>query len=477
MNKNTSKGLKKRNIAIFIFLFFLAHSSVAIEPSGTLPVLYVTTQDGAEITSKEDYVAGDYYLVANGCAGFSDIGDSDNRPSLQIRGRGNYTWTNYEKKPFRLKLDKKADLMGTGKSKHYSLLPHCDDYYGYIRDHVGFELSRRMGLAWTPRHEPVELVLNGDYRGIYFLTEQIKIAPNRVNITEQEDMETDPEHITGGWLLEIDNYWDDKQLHVTDSSGEELLINITSHSPEDLSPEQFDYMYSLIYKTDSLIKVDDKTDTAWESAIDMDSLACFYIINELMDNIEAFHGSCWMHKERGENTKLIFGPVWDFGNAFSRGIEEQDFIYNLEGIWKEGYSTTWIKDIALFPRFQECVMRHWNAFFQAGKTDITDFVDHFYETILPAVAANDERWPGLRVNLDYHTEFLRRYQAKTDFLNERWAQNSAIDAIRDKSSGDYHVTDIMGRTLFHGSTLPSTLPPGQILIIHQGDKIIKRITR
>ena len=468
----------KRYIYLTLFLLIAVETLFAVEPTGTLPVMYVTTAGGAEITSKEDYLDGNYYMVANGYEQLSDIGSADKPLPLQIRGRGNYTWTNFDKKPFRLKLNKKADLMGTGASKHYCLLPHCDDYYAYLRNTVGFELSRRIGLAWTPGQVPVELVLNGDYRGLYFLTEQIKVATNRVNMTEQNDLETDPSLITGGWLMEIDNYWEDGQLHVVDATGTKLLINIAPKSPEVLSTEQYNYMYSRLYRIDSLIKVNDKADVKWEQYIDIDTLACFYIINELMDNIEAFHGSCWIHKERGDDTKLLFGPVWDFGNAFSREVDQQDVIYRLDGEWKGKYSATWIKDIVRFPRFVDCVKRHWNAFFNDGQTDIDSFTATFHSTIATAAAADSERWPALAPDFAARDEFLRRYHSKVAFLDKRWNYNSTIDDIdSDDANAPYIVTDAMGRIVYSGTTLPADLPRRQLLIIRHGNTVSKRIYR
>jgi hypothetical protein len=132
--------------------------------------------------------------------------------AMEIRGRGNYTWTGFDKKPYRIKLGEKKKLLGMNKSRHFTLLAHADDNLAFLRNTVGFELSRRLGLKYTPAQQPVEVVLNGDYIGLYFLTENIRIANDRVDITEQADMTTHPDSITGGWLIEIDNYTEDNQV-------------------------------------------------------------------------------------------------------------------------------------------------------------------------------------------------------------------------------------------------------------------------
>lgn len=445
-----------------------AHAQVGV--TGTLPVLVVTTNEGAEITSTETYVAGSYYLDPMGHEEVAQLGSAEAPLPLQIRGRGNFTWTNYEKKPYRLKLDKKANLMGRGKSKHYCLLPHCDDYYGFLRNTVGFELSRRMGLAWTPGQVPVELVLNDDYKGIYFLTEQIKVDPNRVNIEEQDDGETDPELITGGWLLEIDNYLEEGQIEVHDEDGK-LRLLVTPHSPEDLSPEQRTYIETLLSDVEkSLDEIPENPATAiaWEDYIDMDTLACFYIVNELLDNIEAFHGSCWMHKQRGEDTKLLFGPVWDFGNTFNRSKEEPDFIYNLPE--PRAYASHWIDRISQSPRFQACVKSHYADFRATGGTDLDAFINNFYNEIHEAVARDAERWPELgTVNLQSRQDaFKEMLAAKIDFLDDKWLNSNGVQEIARDGDGSFRIVDMAGRVVAQGNVFNvSSLERGRLYILEQ----------
>ena len=186
------------------------NESIAQSFSGTLPVLYINTEN--PVDSKDNYVHGSCFLnVPNGSA-YSPLGSEEAPLSLWIKGRGNYTWSAFEKKPYRLKFEEKVTPMGLTQSRHFVLMANADDDYATLRNTVGFELSRLMGLDYTPSQRPVELVLNGDYKGLYMLTEKIRVAHDRVNIVEQDNRETDPYNITGGWLIEIDNYDDDQQI-------------------------------------------------------------------------------------------------------------------------------------------------------------------------------------------------------------------------------------------------------------------------
>lgn len=406
----------KRLFSVLVFLVgAFPFVAVAASFSGTLPVLYINTENNVPVVSKDDYVSASYYIDNLGLAGYESVGSVDNKLPLQIKGRGNYTWSGFDKKPYRLKLDSKAALLGMKKNKHFALLAHADDNFGFLRNTVGFELSRRIGLAFTPEQRPVEVVLNGDYIGLYFLTEVIRVDKDRVNIVEQDDNETDAEKVTGGWIVEIDNYYDPAQIEIREGNGEN--IRFTYKSPEVLSYVQENYLRNLVTAADRAIYSQDKNSMEWERYIDMDSLACFYIVQEIVDNAESFHGSCYFHKERGADTKMIFGPVWDFGNSFHRGTSL--FIHQYPP-----FGQTWIGEIAKFPRFQECVRRYWHDFYANGYVGIEQFIDSFVDKISAAAAADAVRWPDYgNPNMNYaKKQYIGYLRSKTAFLLSQWGE-------------------------------------------------------
>jgi hypothetical protein len=169
--------------------------------------------------------------------------------------------------------------MGMQPNRHYCLLVHADGQLAKLKNTVGFELSRRIGLAYTPAQEPVEVVLNGQYIGMYHLAEKIRVEKNRVNVIKQNDEETDSTKVTGGWLMEIDNYYEPNQIAFTEGNG--WVFWATPQSPEELSDVQRAYMTDFLMQADSAIYCEDKSSTEWEKYIDMDSLAIFYIIQEI----------------------------------------------------------------------------------------------------------------------------------------------------------------------------------------------------
>ena len=252
--------------------------------SGSLPVLFINTEDSCEIDSKDEYVNAEWWLDDLGDERFESIGSRKQPLKTEIKGHGNSTWTNLDKKPYRLKFEKKHEVLNMPASRHWVLMANAQYWMGQLNDALPFEIGRRMGMAWNPRMQPVEVVLNGDYIGLYFLTEKIRVAKNRVNIEEQNDYETDHDRITGGWLLEIDNYIEPDNITFIEGNGNPLWV--TTHSPEHLSAEQREYITHFLMAADEAIYCHDKSSTLWEDYIDIDSLAIFYIVHEVVDNPE-----------------------------------------------------------------------------------------------------------------------------------------------------------------------------------------------
>ena len=424
----------KRILFLSTLLLCLVNLANAVSPSGTLPVMYITTENKKPITSKEDYLNAAYYLDAKGIAGYENIGSATAPLNMEIKGRGNYSWSGFDKKPYRIKLADKQPLLGMKKSKHFALLAHADDSNdrkGYMRNAVGFELSKMIGMAYTPDAKPLEVVLNGDYIGLYFLTETIRVDKDRVNIVEQEDMETDSENITGGWLVEIDNYDSDPHITITEG-GDVYTMWVTYKTPEVLSYQQEQYLTQQIMLLDNLIYGDKNSDKLWEY-LDMDALAKFYIVQEITDNYESFHGSCYLHKDMGANAKWHFGPVWDFGSSFNR--DKSQYIYQGD-VWHNH----WIPEICQFPAFMNRVKEIWSDFYTSDINDIYSFIDAHESQISQAAAKDKQRWPqyhgsqSVGTYIDRTTNVLRQNIA---WLNEQWGSNTGNnDNPSDDKPGD-----------------------------------------
>ena len=415
----------KRTLFFSLVVCLCATLRAAVSPSGTLPVLYIQTESNAPITSKENYINATYYLDNKGLSDYQSIGSKAQPLNMEIRGRGNYTWTAFDKKPYRIKLADKQPLLGMTKSKHFALLAHADDSKGFMRNAIGFQLSKLIGITWTPTAKPLEVVLNGDYIGLYFLTETIRVDKDRVNIVEQEDEATDPIAITGGWLVEIDNYREDPQIIITEGDYYNTETAFTYKTPEVLSSAQEQFLKEEMERINTLVYGDKNSDELWKY-LDMEALARFYIVQELTDNYESFHGSCYLYREMGEGEKWNFGPVWDFGSSFNRDKSQ----YIFEGdVWHNH----WIPEICKFPAFNTCLKTLWTDFYYGDFNQIYDYIVQQKDLIASAVQADYQRWP------DYgNNDFSNRVTTVTNHLRSyaQWLNENNWAIPEDNTGGD-----------------------------------------
>lgn len=422
--------------------------------SGTLPVLYINvytdeshTQFNNEIISRDldhkNYFSyAEYWLDTNGCQwlkeqGAEDLGSKDAPLPLEIKARGNWTRRGFSKKPFKLKLKDKQKMLGMTKSKHFALLAHADDSYGYLRNFTGFNLGKRIGLPWTPAQQPVEVVINNNYRGLYFLTESIRIEKNRVNITELDDLVSDPTLASGGYLVELDNYDEDNQIRMEEKScvgGHHLdMLRITFDTPEEYSDLQRRFV------TDQFSAMNDavgaNSNTLWQY-LDMDDAARYYIVEEIISHTESFHGSTYLFRDRGEGQKWHLSPLWDCGNAFSG--PDNDFFYN-----HDSYGNTWIPSMRCNEAFNQKVRQTWMWFmtncYNGIEQDIRQYVDH----ISAAAIADRNRWRDQptpeggqpvvdNTNMaERRDEVLRRLANKTSWLRSQFGDYTTAGTVAE----------------------------------------------
>lgn len=357
-----------------------------VEPSNTLPILYIETEDHTPVDQKETYVTAKAWLDASMTEEFESLGSADEPLDLGIRGRGNASWTAY-KKPYKLKFDKKQGILGNAKNKHYVLLHYIGGYTSYFSEPLGFELGKRLGMAWTPNVEPIEVVLNGDYIGLYFLVESIRVDENRVNITEQADECDDPELVSTGWLVEIDNYADENQTVLYEPDGTQLRL--TFHTPEVLSDIQLDYISNQFEKVIEAVHNTDKTSDEWLEYIDAESCAQVYIVNELLHNYDAYNGSFYLHKDDGD--RWTFGPLWDLGYSLDK-VTDTSIMSDLP-------PTTVPKlmpEILMYSEFSHVLREVWKKFYEEQGIDwADDFIAKWESKISQAAEHDADRWPGL----------------------------------------------------------------------------------
>lgn len=382
--------------------------------TGRLPVLHIDTAGGEPILSKKDYIDAVLWIDPMK-SGFDPVGSEASPLKTEIRGRGNFTWTNFDKKPYKIKLDKKTSIFGMPKSKHWALLADASSLTVFTTA-VAFEVSKKMGLPWTPSCQPIEVVLNGEYVGLYTLCETIRVEETRVNIHEQADNETDPAEIEGAWLLEIDNTKSDTQVTFYDGNGFEMAI--TPDTPEELSEAQMDYLTTEMLRLNEVINAADKSDSEeLERLVDLDAFARYYLTQELIDNHEGFSGSCYFYKDNQPDSKWTFGPVWDMGNSLNR-------VKGTRRIYESNFTNHWVDQLVLFPAVHEAIVKVWNEFKQ--NVDIADIYDFTMQAVAGIekiyLGSEKKRWPeyNLADTWSYYVTQVPKRLLSNYELIDRW---------------------------------------------------------
>ena len=349
-----------------------------------LPIVYVQTENEVPIVSKTDYVSAG--LSIRSADGNLDVKGL----TCSVRGRGNTTWW-WPKKPYLIKLDKKEQLLGMPKHKRWILLANFMDRT-LMRNLVSMKVSSLTGLEWTPRCQPVELVLNGKHMGSYLLIEQVRVDKSRVNITEMTAEDNSGEAVTGGYLLESDFHYDN-EVQWTDEHGKcvqmasGIPFGVKYPDPEDITASQLEYIKKYISDTAEAIYGPNFADPeeGYAKYIDVDSFVNYWIVFEVMGNHELSNpGSVYFHKDRGG--KLKAGPCWDF----DWGV----LSYNTSPQAKTGllnHKAIWYARLFEDPAFKEKVKTRFMELLPLLET-IPDYMDEMQEKLYDSAGCNFRMW-------------------------------------------------------------------------------------
>ncbi len=314
--------------------------NIVFMESANTGTIYVNTESGnmASIHADKSHKEPGEILILNKNGDVQYDGDLD-----YIKGRGNSTWL-LDKKPYNIKLDKKADLFGMGEHKSWCMLANGGDLSA-IRNQLSYDLARNLGIVVTSETYQCNLYLNGEYAGLYLITEKVDIGKNRVDIydlegaTEDEntmdldeyqlggkqnsrdfnsikyaDIFNNPPEITGGYLLETEKIY----RYVNEVSGFITKIGqpVVVKTPEYASYEQVKYI-STYYQAfeDALYSPTGYNGEGkhYTEYIDIESLARMYVLLEFTANFDGCSSSFYLYKDVGG--KLIAGPAWDYDLA------------------------------------------------------------------------------------------------------------------------------------------------------------------
>ena len=380
-------------------------------PSETLPAKYqvaridITVDGGVEVTSKrkEDYLDCTIKVESDTAAwNFEGRG--------RIRGRGNSTWEWYPKKPYRIKLDKKASLLGLDEDKDWVLLANYRDPTHLMNTFV-FEMGAGLGMPFTNHSRYVEVTINGDYKGLYQLTEQVEQGKSRVNIDSKQ-----------GWLLSLDvDDGPSEAPEATDNFWSEVYRLPVCVK----SPEAADYATPATLTADARVALGTLEHTilnhdyeALSKICDVPVMIDYLLIQEFVYNVEvAAPRSIFLFKDKGD-ALWTFGPLWDFdagydfdwahmttGHTFFTNYRETvlgtDPAHHVSDY---DYTSSFFTDMWKSREFVSAVKARWKQILSRILAEFWPETRRYATAAADAMARNAGRWP---IDKQYATEINR----------------------------------------------------------------------
>lgn len=338
-----------------------------------LPVVYVDTEGGHAIKSKETYVNAQMTIV--------DKGRTISENTLRIRGRGNATW-GHPKKPYKVKLDKKINLLGMGEDKDWALLAnYCDKTL--MRTSIAFKLSNILNFPWTPKARFVELVLNGEYMGNYQLVESVKQDKNRVDIPKT------------GFIIERSAYY--LQEPIWFKTGRGYGYSFKNPDTEDLTEDQINYIKDYMKEFETVLSSTsfDDPKNGYSKYINTESFVKWFLFQQIIANMDT---NQYMIKEDMTNiSKLLMGPVWDFEWSLGIGWYDGDRPKPADYyVWRSGlYYDRLLKDAGFTSELQ----RMWEKYHNKITIDILQYMDDMQKEIMKSQSLNFQRWDILNTRI------------------------------------------------------------------------------
>lgn len=473
-----------------------------------LPTVCINTVDSKEPFDKETDIVGNVIILNNKTY--------DTNASATVRERGNSSRT-HPKKPWRLKFDKKQRVLDApAKAKKWTLINNHSDKT-LLRNVVAFEISRRIGMDYTPYCQPVDVVLNGEFKGCYQLCDQVEVNPGRIPVTEMELTDIEGEALTGGYHLEIDGYanqenereWFESTYH---------QIPVTIKSPDDGGTfEQYEYIKEYFSEMERAVFTRGYNDpeTGYRKWLDLDSYLHYFIIQEIIGNADAV----WcihVHKERGG--KIMGGPVWDSELAFDNDnrvypASELGVLCTLSGRGPIANNFLNLHKRIFNVDTKAKARRNYLYSIARNEKDLSGeslctFVDEWAEKIRKSADLNFKRWDVLGkyifsnpraeasfneaignlktylldrfdfldkpkyFNLDPDATSIELPEADSNLDNDLDIIVSAGTISLSDSDAIFTVTAADGRTYFHGTGTTATLSPG-IYIVSTGTQSAK----
>ncbi|MBP3541033.1 MAG: CotH kinase family protein [Clostridia bacterium] len=391
-----------------------------------------------------------------------------------MKTRGNTT-RKYPKKPYQIKFEEKTDFFGLGKSKKFILLADYLDI-SLLRNRITYDMAVTSGLPYALSSLHADLFINGEYRGLYLLTEKIEIGDSSVDIHNLEketeklnenpledyprydgdseglrnarwyDIPNNPEDVSGGYILETDKVF---RYNKESDAGFITTRNMAVYikEPEYPSQKQVEYISGLVNSFHRAITekdgIDPQTGKHFSQIGDMTSFSKKYLLEEVSKNFDALLGSQYFFKEKGDDF-LYAGPAWDYDLSYGN-IRQEGFMKHSGGrhFYLSTYTTKeyWYNNLIKHEDFEQLVIDTYGDVFhpmlevllgireEAGYEPLKSIAS-YREEIEASAEMNFTRWlpggikdyyKGAGFDFNSGVKYLTRFlELRLEFLDREW---------------------------------------------------------
>ena len=353
-----------------------------------------------------------------------------------INGRGNYSWDNFEKKPYSLCLAEPLNLLNMGAAQKWILLSNGDDPSN-MRNKIVFDFAKTMKLAYSPESCWVDLYLNSEYMGLYLLSERNEVHTERVNINENNSFLVSLERED---RLLFQNY-----PYIETKLKQALRI----HHPSDITKDIVKLLQEKWQSVENALVtengIDSLTEKQWSDLIDVNSWIKKYLIEEIFCSGDSCFISQFFYAEDiFSDSKIYAGPVWDFDHSIGSAAAWQ--LKNPTGFYanrlhvKNGFETPWFYNLYQKKEFYEELTTLYTCDFLPQIEYIIDTQIYQYVFAIDASSSmNQIRW-NIEQDIFSEAEYMKTYLSeRTAFLSKAWIERASFYQVRlDQGFGAFY---------------------------------------
>jgi subtilisin-like proprotein convertase family protein len=287
-----------------------------------------------------------------------------------------------------------------------------------LKNSLTYEMARRMGL-YAPRTKPCEIILDGEYIGLYTLTEQVKRSKNRVDIARLRPEDLEGSELTGGYIFEMNiNYnqpadWVSPHLPINYASNQ-LSVEFKYVYPrrEVIAPEQANYLQNYVNEFENALLANNFDDplAGFRAVADEQSFIDFLIVNEFSVNYDSYGRSTYLIKEKDtDGGKLRCGPPWDFDRAYGQEVLGAGWVWeSTHPVWPYPFWWSRLWEDSSYRKRLAC---RWTMLRQNTLSDVQflNAIDSLVQNISEGQARNFTVWNELRMPYEANVDTLRAF--------------------------------------------------------------------